>query len=89
MASPCIVDIDEGRVIEIQEYKALKDVNDIMERNLQTAAQRQQAFDAQENLERIEREARPLLVPSFIEDLNLLKKFQDIQRRDNHTTGTV
>jgi len=34
VASPCIVDIDEGRVMEIQEYKALKDVNEIMERNL-------------------------------------------------------
>ena len=76
-------------MLEIEEYKAQKDVNDIMERNLQTAAQRQQAFDAQENLERIERQMRPMLVPSFLEDLNLLKKFEDIKRRDNQTTGTV
>ena len=40
VSSPCIVDIDDGRVMEIEEYKALKDVNEIMEKNLQTAAQR-------------------------------------------------
>lgn len=34
VASPCIIDIDDGRVLEIQEYKAIKDVNEIMEKNL-------------------------------------------------------
>jgi hypothetical protein len=50
IASPCIVDIDEGKVMEIQEYKAVRDLNHIMERNPQTAAQRDAAFDAQEAL---------------------------------------
>lgn len=33
MPSPCVVDIDEGKVMEIEEYKAVRDLNHIMERN--------------------------------------------------------
>ena len=31
--SPCIVDIDEGKIVEIIEYKALSDLNTVMESN--------------------------------------------------------
>jgi len=53
VASPIIVDIDEGKLIEIEEYFAQKTLNDLMEEDLQSAAQRQSALYAEERLTQI------------------------------------
>ena len=45
-ASPCIVDIDHGKIMEIEQYKALKVVREVMERTLQTPAGRTEAIEA-------------------------------------------
>ena len=46
--SPCIVDIDEGKIMEIIEYKAIRDLDAVMESNPQTNTQRNKAYQAQE-----------------------------------------
>ena len=53
MASAIIVGIDEGKLVEIEEYFAQKTLNDLMEEDLQSAAQRQSALYAEERLTQI------------------------------------
>ena len=55
-----------------------------MERNLEDAGAREEALEAQEELERVENAARaePLLVPSFLAEIGRYKCFEKIQTRD-------
>lgn len=49
--SPVIVDIDSGKVMEIEKYQALMDLNHLMQIQQENSANRMQALQAQEQLQ--------------------------------------
>lgn len=82
VASAVIVDIDQGKLVEIEEYFALKALNSLMEEDLQTAAQRQSAIYAEQRLTQIQQQKKELLVPSFIREIMDIKKFEHLSKSE-------
>ena len=76
------MDIDQGQVMQIENYKARRDLNILRERNMPT--DKPQLGRAQEYLNTVEREfaENPLILPSFFQEISEYEIFEKIRRRD-------
>lgn len=87
-AGPCIIDIDQGKVYELEHYHAIVRLRQIMESNAETAHMRSQALNAQNRLAEIENKQQsnePILIPSFLSKILDGRTLQQLQQRGSGT----
>ena len=88
---PCIIDVDQGKVYELEHYHAIVKVRHIMEAPSETTQHRQLALEAQNRLAEIENSLQSnnsIVVPTFLQKILHGRQYQQLQRKNSPYVNT-